>query len=259
MPSKLAKPNHSVEKSFQIIETMAAERQPMRLQDIAQKTGIPSSTALRMLSTLLSLGYVAQDLATLRYYLSLKFAHLGNCVTSQLSIRDTAHPVIMGLAKTCGESVCLAKEQNNEVVYIDISDGPDNMLKIAQYIGKRAPMHCTGVGKIMLLNYTREQIRSIVEEKGMPALTKNTITSFDDLMSELDTIRERGYAIDDEECELGARCIAVGITDYTGRIVAGISMSGPISRMAAKRIEDVSPFVIAAAKNISRQLASTEA
>lgn len=256
MPSKLAKPNHSVEKSFQIIETMASERQPMRLQDIAQSTGIPSSTALRMLTTLLTLGYVAQDHATLRYYLSLKFAYLGNCVTSQLSIRDIAHPILMTLAKTCGESVYLAKEQNSDVVYIDISDGPDNMLKITQYIGKRVPMHCTGVGKIMLLNYTAEEIHSMVEERGMPARTKNTITSYDELMRELDSIRERGYALDDEECELGARCIAVGITDYSGKIVAGISMSGPISRMTVKRIEEVSPIVINAAKDISRKLAS---
>lgn len=258
MPSKLAKANHSVEKSFQIIEEMAAERQPMRLQDIAQKTGIPSSTALRMLTTLMSLGYVSQDTATLRYYLSLKFAYLGNCVTSQLSIRDIAHPVLIALSKACGESVCLAQEQNREVVYIDISDGPDNMLKITQYIGKRAPLHCTGVGKIMLLNYTEDQIRGIAEEKGMQALTKNTITSLDTLIREVDAIRERGYALDDEECELGARCIAVGVTDYTGKIVAGISMSGPISRMTVKRIEEVSPLVIAAAKNISKQLASPD-
>ena len=256
MPAKQLKTNQSVEKSFQIIEIMAREKVPMRLADIALGVGIPTSTALRMINTLLTLGYINQDQTTLRYSLSLKFAYIGNCVTSQSNIRDVAHSFLVELSRTCMESVCLAQEQDMEVVYIDVVDGPDNMLKITQYIGKRAPMHCTGVGKLLLLNYSDEQLKKFVSDKGLRVLTPNTISSYGDLRLELNQIRQRGYAIDDEECELGARCIAASITDYTGNIVCGLSLSGPISRMTKEHIEEIAPIVTDTAKRISKMLAS---
>lgn len=258
MQAKQIKTNQSVEKSFQIIETMAQDKGPMRLQDIAVSTGIPSSTALRMINTLLTLGYITQSPITLRYSLSLKFAHIGNCVTSQISIRDVAHPFLIELSRTCLESVCIAQEQDMEIVYIDVVDGPDNMLKTTQYIGKRAPMHSTGVGKMFLLNYSDDQLRELIEHKGLAELTPHTISSYDELRSELDRIRELGYALDDEECELGARCIATGIRDYTGKIVCGLSVSGPISRMTMKRIQEISPIISDCAKQISKLLASRD-
>ena len=101
MAAKQLKTNQSIEKSFLIIETMAREKEPMRLSDIALNTGIPSSTALRMINTLLNLGYINQDPTTSRYSLSLRFAYIGNCVTSQISIRDIAHPFLVELSKTC--------------------------------------------------------------------------------------------------------------------------------------------------------------
>lgn len=255
MQPKQVKLNHSIEKCIQIIETMANDVEAMRLQDIAERTGLPASTALRMISTLQSLGYINQDPNTLRYSLTLKFAQLGNRVTSQVSIRDIAHPFLVELSKRCSESVCLAQEQDMEVVYIDVFDGPDNMLKITQYIGKRAPMHCTGIGKMILLNYTDEQLEEIIKQKGLPSLTTHTIGSIEELKSELDRVRQCGYALDDEECEIGVRCIATGIHDYTGKVVCGISISGPVSRMTMKRIQEIVPDIKHTAEKISKLLA----
>ncbi len=151
MTAKLSKLNQSVEKVLQIIEIMAHERQPMRLQDVAAGCGMPASTVLRMLNTLLVYGYVNQDPHSLRYSLSLKFAQIGSRVCEQVSLRDIAHPLLAELSRECREASCLAIEEDMEVVYTDVVDGPDSMLKIMQRIGKRAPMHSTGIGKLLLL------------------------------------------------------------------------------------------------------------
>ncbi|MDF2676987.1 MAG: IclR family transcriptional regulator [Bacillota bacterium] len=258
MPEKLAKTNQSVEKVLQIIETMSQSRDPLRLQDIALKVEMPASTTLRLINTLMVCGYANQDPNTLRYSLSLKFMHIGSLVSSQTSIRDIAHPYLIELSKKCKESVCLAIEQNMEVIYIDVIDGPDGMLRITQRIGKIAPMHSTGVGKLMLLNYDVKQINNLVSVKGLSSLTPNTIIGKDELLKELEKIRIQGFALDNEECELGARCISASIKDYTGKVVAGISVSGPITRMTMDYIETIKNTVISTAQKISELLAYNE-
>jgi len=251
---KSVKNNQSVEKVLQIIEAMAQSKESLRLQDIAQRVDMPASTALRFLNTLMQCGYARQDAENLRYSLTLKFMHIGSLVSSQISIRDVARPYLANLAQKCNESVCLAIEQDMEIVYIDVIDGPDGMLKITQRIGKLAPIHSTGIGKLMLLNYDLKQLDHIIEKKGLKALTPNTITSKDELLQELDKIKQRGYALDDEECELGARCLSAGIKDYTGKYVAGISVSGPTARMTMEYIEQIKDIVIETADKVSREL-----
>ena len=137
MPAKLSKLNQSVEKALQIIEIMMKEPEAMRLQDIALKAEMPPSTALRMINTLLVYGYVNQDPDTLRYSLSLKFAQVGSAVSSRFSLSKIAHPLLVELSQRCQESCCLAVEENMELIYTDVVDGPDNMLRIMQRIGKR--------------------------------------------------------------------------------------------------------------------------
>lgn len=254
MNQKSVKNNQSVEKVLQIIEAMAQSKESLRLQDIAQRVDMPASTALRFLNTLMQCGYARQDAENLRYSLTLKFMHIGSLVSSQISIRDVARPYLANLAQKCNESVCLAIEQDMEIVYIDVIDGPDGMLKITQRIGKLAPIHSTGIGKLMLLNYDLKQLDHIIEKKGLKALTPNTITSKDELLQELDKIKQRGYALDDEECELGARCLSAGIKDYTGKYVAGISVSGPTTRMTMEYIEQIKDIVIETADKVSREL-----
>jgi len=255
---KLAKTNQSVEKVFQIIEIMAQSREPLRLQDISQKVEMPASTTLRLINTLVNNGYAYQDPSTLRYSLSLKFMHIGSLVSSQLTIRDISHPYLVELSKKCKESVCIAIEQDMEAIYLDVIDGPDGMLRITQRIGKRAPIHSTGVGKLMLLNYDSNQLDYMINVKGLPALTPHTITTKKELLAELERIKIQGYALDNEECELGARCISAGIKDYTGSIVAAISISGPVTRMSMDYIEIIKNTVIGTAKKISELLAYNE-
>ncbi len=258
MEKKLAKVNRSVEKALQLVEVLASSREPMRLGDLEVACGLQASTALRLVNTLLLHGYANQDPVTLRYSLTLKFAQIGSQVSSQMDIRNLAHPWLLELSSRCGESCCLAIEENRQVVYVDVVEGPDGMLKIMQRIGKRAPLYCTGVGKIFLLNDDAASLEQYIEENGLEPLTSHTITTREGLLSELEKIGRQGYALDDEECEQGARCVAAGVRDYTGKVVAGISVSGPLHRMEPEHIRRIIPQVQRTAQRLSQLLAYEE-
>ncbi|MDR0396040.1 MAG: IclR family transcriptional regulator [Oscillospiraceae bacterium] len=247
-------PNQSVEKTLDIIEAMADEGRPMRLSDIAQRTDLPAATALRMLRTLMARRYVYQEPDTSLYSLTLGFTRIGSMISGKLRVRDAAHPILSALSRQCGESVCLAIEDDQEISYIDVFDGPDGMLKITQRIGKCAPMHCTGVGKALLSAKPPEAVERLIQRKGLAMFTPNTLTDADALAAELERIRESGFALDDEECELGARCVAAGVYDYQGICVAGISITGPSARMTTERIESFVPMLSEAAREISVRL-----
>lgn len=251
---KLSKKNQSVEKAFQIIEIMAANRGPLRLNEIATRLGLPTSTVLRFLSTLMSFDYVNQDAQTLKYSLSLKFCHIGNLVSSQFDMREIVRPFLRELADRCNESVCLVIEENMMSAYIDVIDGPDSMLKTLYRIGKTAPLHSTGVGKNLLLNYDEAKLDDMIKKKGLNALTTNTITTKEGLLMELERVRAQGYALDNEECEIGVKCIAAPLKDYTGKVIASISVSGPISRMTMDKIGAIKDIIKDSALKISQEL-----
>ena len=195
---------------------------------------MPASTVLRMVNTLLELGYACQDAQTLRYGLTMRFAQLGHRIAARFHVRDIAHPYLEELSQQCMESSCLAIEEDIEAVYIDVMDGGDGMLKIMQRIGKRAPLHSTGVGKLMLTQYTPEKLNLLLQLRGLTRLTPHTLTSIQELEHELAIIfSEQGYAVDNEECELGARCIAAPIYNYKNRIIAAISVSRTVSALRA--------------------------
>ncbi len=251
---KAVKDNQSVRRVFQIIKVMARNTGPMRLGDISKEIRIPASTVLRFLNTLMKLDYADQEPRTLRYFLTLKLCEIGNLISAQMSIRDIVRPYLVALSETCQESACLAIEQDNLVVYIDVVEGPDSMLKTLQRIGKSAPLHSTGVGKTLLLEFDEVQLDRFVKEKGLKAVTKNTVTTQRSLLDELDRVRRQGYALDDEECEYGVRCVAAPLKDYSGKIVASISVSGPLSRLPSKKIDFITKRVVETSKRISKQL-----
>ena len=254
MKEKISKKNQSVEKAFQIIEVMAKNPGPMRLMDIAKGVQLPASTVLRFMSTLTSCGYIGQNPETSKYFLTVKLANIGNKVISQLSIRDVIRPFLMELSEKCHESVCLAIEDDMMAVYIDVVEGPDKMLRTLQRIGKSAPLHSTGVGKLLLLNYDEIRLETLLNIKGFSMLTNKTITTLEALMNELEKIKKQGFAIDDEECELGARCVAAPIRDFSGKVIACISVSGPTSRITWEKVDSIKEIIIDISNRISNTL-----
>lgn len=249
--------NLSVIKAFNLIEVMAYQPGPMRLQDIARMVNAPSSSVLRLLSSLMSMGYVNQN-KDARYSLSLKFSLIGRLVSAQTDLHGIIHPHLIELEQTCQESACMAIEQDMRVLYADVIHGPDNLLKTTQYIGKTAPMHCTGVGKLLMTNYSDSEIDRYIEIRGLRQYTEHTIKDKGELLEELNRIRSQGFALDDEECEIGARCIAAPIFDYTKQVVACISVSGPVSRMTWERLEGIRPVILQYARQLSETLSYTE-
>jgi len=253
MSPKLSQPNQSVEKTLAIIELMST-RGKMRLQDIAALAEIPVSTALRLVNTLLQHNYVIQDSETLRYSLSMKFAHIGSLIVAQTDLHRIARPMLVELSERCEESCCIGIEEDRQVVYIDVVDGPDGMLKITQRIGKRAPMHCSGIGKVLLLNRTPAQLTEFVADCGLQVFTEKTIATREALTEELQRIATQGYALDDEECELGVKCVAAPVRDYTGKVIAGISASGPVHRMSGAHFETIKKALQDTAARISKEM-----
>lgn len=259
MGTKLSKRNQSVEKTMKLVEIMASHNEPMKLQDISMEADIPVSTVLRMLNTLLEMGYVNQNEDTLRYSLSLKFAYIGELVKRQVNITQIAHPKLIDLSNAVGECCCLAVEDESEILYLDFfSNQANNILTTTQRIGKRAPMYCTGIGKLLLTNYSEEELSVYVKNTQLIPYTSNTLTSLAQISLELEKVKAQGYAIDDEECDQGAKCIAAPIYDYSGKIIAGISVTAPSVRFKEERTAVILPVLLRIAEEISRTLGYSE-
>lgn len=251
---KATRPNQSSEKLLTVIEALSKQEEPVKLQDLAKQLSMNVSTVLRFLTALQNKGYAAQDTDTGRYYLTYKLCGIANRIVSHIDIRNLASPYLRSISQIFGESANLSIEQNNMVVYIEVLNGPNQMLTTLQRIGNIAPMHCTGVGKLFLLNYSEPQIDRLIAEKGLQKFTDNTLTTKEALCAALETVRKNGYAFDDEECEIGARCVAAPIRDYTAKVVAALSVSGPSTRMTDALIFGKLPFLLDAAAEISARL-----
>ena len=231
MQSEGVKKNPSLGKALQIFEVLAQQAAPMRLQELARELNMPDSTLLRFLNTMIDYGCVAREPDTSRYGLTLKLAQLGSRVQSNYPYQKVIHPYLEEVSRKLQEPVSLCVEQNGSVVYIDTVDGPDHMLRTLQRIGKVAPMHSTGAGKVLLQNYSTNSLEEYVATRGLPAFTEKTITRAEVFYNELEEVKQRGYAYDNEECEVGVRCIAFPIKDFSGKNIAAVSISAPVTRL----------------------------
>lgn len=237
---KLTKGNQSVEKAIRIIELLASSGECMRLSDIAAGVELPSSTVLRMLNTLVETGYAYQEIGLAkRYGLTMKFTSIGQAVADHVSYHDFVHPFLLELAAETNETCCAAMLHENQVQYFDVIVGKTRgSLSVRQKIGGFAYMHCTGAGKMFLTQFSDEQLDNLIRTVGLLPMTAKTITNKETLKRELDVCRARGWALDDEEAELGVRCLSAPIYNPFGKIIITISLSGFISRMTKERCEN---------------------
>lgn len=257
MAEKLTQGNHSIEKAFSIIEVMAHNQHPMRLLDIASACGMSSSTVLRMLATMQNCGYVQQDEYT-RYFLTIKFCHLSNLVSRQISIRNTVHPYLADLSQKVQEHCSIAIEQDMTLVYVDEinSQSAVNSLRIAVNIGRTSLLHSTGIGKLFLSQYDEKRLDYYIAQFGLPAYTPHTLTTKEALMARLEEIRTLGYSVDDEESSIGVRSIAAPITDSQGEIICGISIASPTPYLSHERSLELVPTLLETARQISTRFFS---
>lgn len=254
MQSKFTQKNQSVDKVLRIVEYMAEVRTPMKLQELSKEIGFPPSTILRLLTSLIDMGYVYQDRETLKYSLTLKFCKIGDSVKSSLNITEIVHPYLLDISNKSGEVAYFGIEQDMMLVYLDAIGGVNMEISNLRRIGRIAPLYATGIGKALLLNYDDNKLIKLLNSKEVIKFTENTLNTFDELKVELEKIRAQGYAIDNQECEEGIRCISVPIRDYTGQVVGGISISGSINRIVPERYKEFLSILNPVCREVSQKL-----
>lgn len=170
------------------------------------------------------------------YRLSLRFLDLGEYVRNQIDIYSVVQEEIDRLAENSGEVAQFMIEEHGRGVYLYKSIG-ENAVQTASYVGTRNPLHCTALGKSILANVPEERVHKIIDRHGLPAQTPNTITDRQELLEQLETVRERGLAFDREEVFKGLQCVAAPVLDQEGEVIGAVSVTGPKSRMQGEYLE----------------------
>lgn len=246
-------PVKSVGRALEIIHIVSTYKDGIGVTELAKKMKINKSSVYRILLTLAEFGYIEQDQETERYKLGYKFLEISAKLLDSIDIRKEALPYLLQLERLTNEVIHLAVWDQGEVVYIEKLEGNET-LRMHSRVGKRAPMHCTSVGKAILAHLPREVVLEVMERKGLPVHTKNTIVDKEKFLEELDKIKERGFALDLEENEEGITCISVPIFDHLGKVLASISISGPTMRMTKERLENLRPVMLDIGKKLSKRL-----
>lgn len=217
-----------IERMARLLDAIADYGKPASLKILSAETGLHPSTAFRILASLGEEGFIERD-SVGNYQLGTRLLQLGARVHTRIDVRKEAKEIMEWLRNELGETVNLTQREGDEIVYIERATS-NRMMRVEQVIGSRAPLHVTAVGKLMLAETGEQGCRDYAERTGLPAYTPNTITDLDSLAATSAEYAAVGYALDNEEAELGVGCIGVLIRDSRGHVVAGLSVSAPIER-----------------------------
>lgn len=232
-----------------LLDVLADHSDPVSLKDLSSATGLHPSTAHRILNDMVAKRFVDRTEPG-SYRLGMRLLELGNIVKSRLNVREAALPWMQALHRKTQQTVNLSVRQGDEIVYIDRAFSERSGMQVVRAIGGRAPLHLTSTGKLFLSVDDAKAVRAYATRTGLAGHNKNSITDLAKLERELSLVRARGYARDNEELELGVRCMAAGIRDDAGRLVAGLSISAPVDRLQDEWLDDL----IATASSISSVL-----
>lgn len=237
----------SVERALDLLEALDAAGRAMSVSELAAAIGLPAGTIHRLLRTLVDRGY-AHQLPDRRYSIGSRIARMGASSNAFLGAR--ARPVLADLARELGETANLAVLSSDSAEYISQVAGRHPMRMFTE-VGHRVPLHSTGVGKALLSHLPEDSVRKLLHRNGMPRYTPTTIVSVERMLAELELIRERGYAVDDAEMELGVRCVAVA---FNAGMPFAVSVSGPEIRMTDELLERASAALALAAGRLGEEL-----
>lgn len=237
-----------IDRASRLMDAIAAGDGPVALGDLARVTGLHASTAHRILTALAQTGFVERAPMG-RYSLGVKLRRLAGRVPHDTDIRDRARGILEELRDRTGETVNLTVREGDEVIYVERALAR-RIMRVEQIIGSRAPLHVTAVGKVMLGDLGEAFLLEYARRSRLVRYTPHTITTRPALLAEVERARARGYALDEEEAEEGVGCIGVAVRDFTGRVVAGLSVSAPLER----RRDEWIPLIQDAAARISARL-----
>jgi DNA-binding IclR family transcriptional regulator len=245
-----------VSKVLKILEALNASPAGLQLKDIAGQTGINKSTAYRFLAHLECEGYLFRDDLG-AYLVGPKLVRLGSGATYQATLRRISRPVLQHLCKATNETVNLGILDGQDVYYIDVVQSP-HPFRMATPVGTWRPVYCTAMGKALTANLPPDEKEHVLSSIRFERFTPRTLTRLPQLRRELEKVRQRGYALDDEEATLGARCVSAPILRDGGKVAAAISIAGPTTRIARDKIPTFAGEVVAAARAISTRLGASE-
>ena len=227
-----------IERMVALLDALAAHQDPVSLKELSKQSGLHPSTAHRILNDMVTTRFVDR-VEPGTYRLGMRLLELGNVVKIRLSVREAALDFMRALHKKTQQTVNLSVRQGDEIVYIDRAFSERSGMQVVRAIGGRGPLHLTSTGKLFLSVDEPKAIRAYATRTGLAGHNKNSITDLGKLERELSLVRARGYARDNEELELGVRCMAAGIYDDGGKLVAGLSISAPADRLQEEWLEDL--------------------
>jgi DNA-binding IclR family transcriptional regulator len=243
----------SVDRTLTILEVLSDYNDGLGITEISSLVNLHKSTVHRLLSTLMYKGYVVQDEESSKYKITFKLFELGSKKVHKLDLLEISRPYTKMLMESVNEVAHLIIREETDIVYIDKVEA-NNTISMASRIGKRNPMYCTATGKAILAFLPEEEIREVWNNSKVVKLTENTNTDFILFKKELQTIKNNGYAIDNEENEIGVKCVGAPIFNMSGEVVAAISVTGPVTRITDDKIDFISNEVIKITNLISKEM-----
>lgn len=244
----------SVDRALRILEVISRSEGGLSALQISDLTGLPLSTVYRLVETLMLRQFVSESPVSGKFVVGLAAFEVGAAFRGTKELTEAADPVMTELARSAKETVNLAFIDSGKAVYLHQVEAPEMLVRMFMQTGKPAPCHCSGVGKV-LLAWASERNASLLRDTiEFTTYTFRTISSMDQLDHELIRVKQRGYALDDEERESGVRCVAVPIFSSSGNLAAALSVSGPSSRVTSDRVEYLFEKLEKAAAEIGERL-----
>lgn len=244
----------SVGNALDLLEEFSGDVRELGVTELSRRLKLHKNNVFRLLATLESKGYIEQNKETENYRLGLKSLDLGQTYLAQIGLVRQTRPLLEELAQKCNENAQLGIIRQNSAVFLDVVEA-EQTVRVASRVGWRVPVYCSAVGKAQIAFKSESEIEKIVSFDDMKKFTQNTMAKREEFLRHLRDIREKGYAVDNEEYELGVKCVGVPIWDYTQHVVAGVSVAGPAFRLTDEVLkEKVIPAVVEVGREISRRL-----
>lgn len=243
----------SVDRALKILDLFDEYTPELKITEISERMQLNKSTVHSLLKTLQKHGYIESDSESRKYRLGMKLFERGNFVVFNLDIRSVAKKYLLDLSMKTGHTIHLVILEGKEGVYIDKVEGTSGNVQYSR-IGRRAHIHSTGVGKVLIAFKKENEIANILKDYSFEKQTTNTITDKQDFINELAKVRDEGYAVDNEENEPGICCVAFPVYNHSGEVIAAFSLSMPTPQLNTEQLDFITPMMEDAAKKISREM-----
>lgn len=244
----------AVSHALDLLEQFHGDVDELGVSELSKRLKLHKNNVFRLLATLESRGYIEQNKATENYRLGLKTLELGQTFIRQMGLLRQSKPVLDALVSECNETSYVAVLKDFNIIYLDAVE-TDMIVRVVPRVGSQMPAYCTAAGKIHLAHMSDEELENYFQQREFKPFTDKTITDREELKKQLRLVVDNGYAVDDEELDIGVKCVSAPIRDYTRRIIGAVSISGPSMRFSPERMDkELIPLALKASEEISIKL-----